>query len=114
MDCITVPHCPAPGEKPYQCPITGCQKRFTEYSSLYKHHVVHTHSQPYSCDLCGRNYRQTSTLALHKRTSHNIFPESPPPMVSTSTASLEEEVSQLPEVLGNYSRITWCGAHRPG
>ncbi|UYV81084.1 ZNF76 [Cordylochernes scorpioides] len=72
-------NCPVPGEKPYQCPITGCQKRFTEYSSLYKHHVVHTHSQPYSCELCGRNYRQTSTLALHKRTSHNIFPESPPP-----------------------------------
>ena len=50
--------------------MSGCGKRFTEYSSLYKHHVVHTHSKPYICNHCGKNYRQTSTLAMHKRTAH--------------------------------------------
>nr|XP_020651858.1 regulatory protein MIG2-like [Pogona vitticeps]XP_020651867.1 regulatory protein MIG2-like [Pogona vitticeps]XP_020651872.1 regulatory protein MIG2-like [Pogona vitticeps] len=28
------------GEKPYVCPVPGCGKCFTEYSSLYKNHVV--------------------------------------------------------------------------
>ncbi|CAG5118567.1 unnamed protein product [Candidula unifasciata] len=57
------------GEKPYVCTVQGCGKRFTEYSSLYKHHVVHTHTKPYTCH-CGKTYRQTSTLAMHKRTAH--------------------------------------------
>ena len=52
------------------CTVQGCGKRFTEYSSLYKHHVVHTHSKPYTCSYCGKTYRQTSTLAMHKRTAH--------------------------------------------
>ncbi|XP_029650519.1 zinc finger protein 76 isoform X1 [Octopus sinensis] len=58
------------GEKPYVCTVQDCGKRFTEYSSLYKHHVVHTHSKPYVCNHCGKTYRQTSTLAMHKRTAH--------------------------------------------
>ncbi|NWS59996.1 ZNF76 protein, partial [Chunga burmeisteri] len=58
------------GEKPYVCTVPGCGKRFTEYSSLYKHHVVHTHCKPYTCNSCGKTYRQTSTLAMHKRSSH--------------------------------------------
>ncbi|NXC39922.1 ZNF76 protein, partial [Penelope pileata] len=58
------------GEKPYVCTVPGCGKRFTEYSSLYKHHVVHTRCKPYTCKSCGKTYRQTSTLATHKRSSH--------------------------------------------
>ncbi|XP_060087432.1 zinc finger protein 76 isoform X3 [Heteronotia binoei] len=58
------------GEKPYACMVPSCGKRFTEYSSLYKHHVVHTHCKPYTCSTCGKTYRQTSTLAMHKRTTH--------------------------------------------
>lgn len=58
------------GERPYVCQVEGCEKKFTEYSSLYKHHVVHTHNKPYTCTLCNKTYRQASTLALHKRTSH--------------------------------------------
>ena len=58
------------GERPYACQVDGCEKRFTEYSSLYKHHVVHTHNKPYTCTICNKTYRQASTLALHKRTSH--------------------------------------------
>ena len=65
------PHRPvSPGEKPYVCTVPGCGKRFTEYSSLYKHHVVHTHCKPYTCSTCGKTYRQTSTLAMHKRSAH--------------------------------------------
>ncbi|KAM4645669.1 zinc finger protein 76 isoform 2-T5 [Amazona ochrocephala] len=60
------------GEKPYMCTVPGCGKRFTEYSSLYKHHVVHTHCKPYTCSCCGKTYRQASTLAMHKRSSHEV------------------------------------------
>ncbi|EDL96912.1 rCG60573 [Rattus norvegicus] len=63
-------HTVSPGEKPYVCTVPGCGKRFTEYSSLYKHHVVHTHCKPYTCSSCGKTYRQTSTLAMHKRSAH--------------------------------------------
>ncbi|KAG9352385.1 hypothetical protein JZ751_020798 [Albula glossodonta] len=58
-------------EKPYVCTVPGCDKRFTEYSSLYKHHVVHTPCKPYNCNHCGKTYKQISTLAMHKRTAHN-------------------------------------------
>ncbi|XP_063095086.1 zinc finger protein 76 isoform X2 [Cavia porcellus] len=68
---VLPPHSPvSPGEKPYVCTVPGCGKRFTEYSSLYKHHVVHTHCKPYTCSSCGKTYRQTSTLAMHKRSAH--------------------------------------------
>ncbi|KAI1903896.1 hypothetical protein AGOR_G00000130 [Albula goreensis] len=49
----------------------SADSRFTEYSSLYKHHVVHTPCKPYNCNHCGKTYKQISTLAMHKRTAHN-------------------------------------------
>jgi hypothetical protein len=52
--------------------VQGCGKRFTEYSSLYKHHMVHTQQKPYYCSVCARHYRQASTLTMHKRTAHGI------------------------------------------
>lgn len=61
------------GEKPYVCSVENCGKRFTEYSSLYKHHMVHNQQKRYYCSHCGRFYRQLSTLAVHKRTVHNII-----------------------------------------
>lgn len=59
------------GERPYVCTVPGCDKRFTEYSSLYKHNVVHTPCKPYKCNHCGKTYKQISTLVMHKRTAHN-------------------------------------------
>lgn len=58
------------GEKPYVCSIKNCGRRFTEYSSLYKHHLVHTQEKPYHCEICQRQYRQQSTLLMHKKTAH--------------------------------------------
>lgn len=53
------------------CSYADCTKRFTEYSSLYKHQVTHTGQKPYTCESCGKNYRQASTLAMHRRTAHH-------------------------------------------
>ncbi|XP_011494004.1 PREDICTED: zinc finger protein 143-like [Ceratosolen solmsi marchali] len=61
------------GEKPYVCSINNCGRRFTEYSSLYKHHIVHTQEKPYECEICHRQYRQHSTLIMHKKTTHSII-----------------------------------------
>lgn len=47
-----------------------CQKRFTEYSSLYKHTLVHSDIRPFICDRCPRSYRQLCTLNVHKKTNH--------------------------------------------
>ncbi|KAJ8258811.1 hypothetical protein COCON_G00178230 [Conger conger] len=79
------------GEKPYVCTVPGCGKCFTEYSSLYKHHVVHTHCKPYTCNHCGKTYRQTSTLAMHKRTTHGDFEaaEEGEPVAAEELESLE-------------------------
>ena len=55
-------HVVVSGERPYVCTIPGCGKRFTEYSSLYKHHVVHTHSKPYACPHCGKTYRYAAVI----------------------------------------------------
>lgn len=70
------------------CTWDGCGKRFTEYSSLYKHHVVHTHTKPYECADCGKTYRQTSTLAIHRRMAHgeNSHAESTTLVQSAATA----------------------------
>ena len=74
------------GEKPYICTSEGCGKRFTEYSSLYKHHVVHTHKKPYECADCGKMYRQISTLAMHRRMTHSDVSSTEPATAAVSSA----------------------------
>lgn len=76
------------GEKPYVCTVKMCGRRFTEYSSLYKHQTVHTQQKPYECKDCGRNYRQSSTLTMHRRTTHGII----------QTADGTEIMLQFPQV----------------
>ena len=83
------------GEKPYVCTVQGCGKRFTEYSSLYKHHVVHTHSKPYTCSYCGKTYRQTSTLAMHKRTAHGEGEECTAESEAQMFAQQEKGIARL-------------------
>ena len=51
----------------------NCLKRFTEYSSLYKHQLVHSQVKRHSCPFCHKTYRQSSTLTTHKRTIHGVI-----------------------------------------
>lgn len=87
------------GEKPYVCTVPGCEKRFTEYSSLYKHHVVHTPCKPYNCNHCGKTYKQISTLAMHKRTTHNDTE----PIEEEQEAYFEPPADAIDDPTVNYS-----------
>lgn len=58
------------GEKPYCCTVQHCTKQFTEYSSLYKHQLVHDKRKAFECKICYKRYRQSSTLAIHEKTVH--------------------------------------------
>lgn len=80
------------GEKPYVCSIEvsvvfihelnlsqlfsqGCNKRFTEYSSLYKHNMAHQTQRPFECNFegCMQKFKQESALNLHKRVKHKVI-----------------------------------------
>ncbi|RZF42989.1 hypothetical protein LSTR_LSTR008118 [Laodelphax striatellus] len=54
-----------------QDPMKGCNRRFTEYSSLCKHHSSHSKSN--ECEICGKVFTRVATLAIHKQTAHNLF-----------------------------------------
>lgn len=90
------------------CTVPGCGKRFTEYSSLYKHHVVHTHCKPYTCNSCGKTYRQTSTLAMHKRSSHGELEATE----ESEQALYEQQQLEGEQPLPHHLRQAWvrpCG-----
>ena len=104
------------GEKPYMCMIDDCRRRFTEYSSLYKHHLIHRQQKPYECNLCARQYRQNSTLMLHKRTAHgpgkkNKTPRGRRPKDPESTCEQDARVLEIllessAEIMGRGSPAT--------
>lgn len=50
----------------------GCGKRFTEYSSLYKHNLVHSNNKTVKCEYCGKALTHTSLIS-HKRSAHNVI-----------------------------------------
>ena len=61
------------GEKPFACDVPQCGRRFSEYSALFKHQLIHApNTKPFQCDLCDKAFRQASTLDLHKRTIHRL------------------------------------------
>ncbi|RZF38047.1 hypothetical protein LSTR_LSTR006446 [Laodelphax striatellus] len=57
--------------RPFVCEFKGCNRRFTEYSSLCKHHSSHSKSN--ECEICGKVFTRVATLAIHKQTAHNLF-----------------------------------------
>lgn len=96
------------GEKPYACPVPGCGKCFTEYSSLYKHQVVHTRSRPYSCKVCGKAYSQKSTLGTHKCSGRS----EPEATVESEEFLCEQQQLEGEQSLPHHLQCAWvmpCG-----
>uniref|UniRef100_A0AAR2IWG3 C2H2-type domain-containing protein n=1 Tax=Pygocentrus nattereri TaxID=42514 RepID=A0AAR2IWG3_PYGNA len=52
------------GEKPYHC------SDFTRLSHLQRHQRIHTGEKPYYCSECGKSFRHSHTLKIHKCFEH--------------------------------------------
>ena len=55
------------GEKPFECEIEGCDRRFANSSDRKKHMHVHTTDKPYYCTVrgCDKTYTHPSSLRKH-------------------------------------------------
>ena len=58
------------GVKLHLCPQDGCAKKFKSRSNLNRHHRIHTGEKPYMCDLCGRQFNESTNLNTHLRQVH--------------------------------------------
>ncbi|XP_053289974.1 zinc finger protein 770 [Pleuronectes platessa] len=50
----------------HQC--RSCSKGFPSPSKLRRHMMIHTGQRPFSCELCGKRFRQKTHLRVHCRT----------------------------------------------
>lgn len=58
------------GEKPYVCPVEGCNKAYSNSSDRFKHVRTHQNEKPYFCKMpgCNKRYTDPSSLRKHVRT----------------------------------------------
>ena len=49
----------------FQCRI--CNKGFVSKQNLREHIFIHQNIKPFRCSFCGKKFRQSSQLCLHKR-----------------------------------------------
>ena len=57
------------GEKPFECEVPGCDRRFANSSDRKKHMHVHTTDKPYYCNIrgCDKSYTHPSSLRKHMK-----------------------------------------------
>merc|ERR1719412_3336493 len=57
------------GEKPFECEVPGCDRRFANSSDRKKHMHVHTTDKPYYCTIrgCDKSYTHPSSLRKHQK-----------------------------------------------
>ncbi|KAK9674609.1 Transcriptional regulator of ribosomal biogenesis proteins [Basidiobolus ranarum] len=72
---------PTPAEKPYKCPVPGCEKSYKNANGL-KYHKLHGHCsngdgskptiKPYKCSYpdCGKSYKNLNGLKYHIEHTH--------------------------------------------
>ena len=53
-------------KKPYSCQV--CGSAFSETSHLKMHVRTHTGEKPFPCEVCGSAFSQNSSLKTHMRT----------------------------------------------
>ena len=60
-----------PGERPYSCPMDGCEKRFARSDELSRHRRMHTGEKKFACSICARRFVRSDHLVKHEKRHNN-------------------------------------------
>ncbi|XP_026489524.1 zinc finger protein SNAI2-like [Vanessa tameamea] len=61
------------GERPYDCPVSGCSKAFADRSNLRAHLQTHSAEKNYECCRCHKTFALKSYLTKHLETTCLVF-----------------------------------------
>ena len=62
------------GERKYKCSFPNCNKGFTKMCILKEHERLHSDVFEFSCERCGRQFKQSGSYYAHKRRKTGCTP----------------------------------------